>query len=135
VADAGGGNGFDRRQIVPQGRCQHAIGAGLSAGVLRAREDLRRPGRLSLVQADAQRLPLPGGSADAAVARHMLYHAPGPASPTDGRTAPGAGLPGLEPRRGTPGRPRAGPAETSPVTDHRRGPRSSAVVSVTPVVV
>jgi SAM-dependent methyltransferase len=76
VADVGCGNGFDLRQIVPQGRCRHAIGLDLSAGMLRSLEDLRQSGRLSLVQADAQRLPLPDESVDVAMAMHMLYHVP-----------------------------------------------------------
>ena len=76
VADVGCGNGFDLRQIVPQGRCRHAIGLDLSAGMLRSLEDLRRPGPLSLVQADAQRMPLPDQSVDVAMAMHMLYHVP-----------------------------------------------------------
>jgi SAM-dependent methyltransferase len=76
VADVGCGNGFDLRQIVPQGRCRHAIGLDLSAGMLRSVADLRQSGRLSLVQADAQRLPLPDGSVDVALAMHMLYHVP-----------------------------------------------------------
>jgi ubiquinone/menaquinone biosynthesis C-methylase UbiE len=76
VADVGCGNGFDLRQIVPQGRCRHAIGLDLSAGMLRSLEDLRQSGGLSLVQADAQRLPLPNQSVDVAMAMHMLYHVP-----------------------------------------------------------
>jgi SAM-dependent methyltransferase len=76
VADVGCGNGFDLRQIVPQGRCRYAIGLDLSAGMLRSLEDLRQSGGLSLVQADAQRLPLPDGSVDVALAMHMLYHVP-----------------------------------------------------------
>ena len=76
VADVGCGNGFDLRQIVPQGRCRHAIGLDLSAGMLRSLEDLRESGRLSLVQADAQRLPLPDRCVDVALAMHMLYHVP-----------------------------------------------------------
>jgi SAM-dependent methyltransferase len=76
VADVGCGNGFDLRQIVPQGRCHHAIGLDLSAGMLRSLEDLRQSGNLSLVQADAQRLPLPDRSVDVAMAMHMLYHVP-----------------------------------------------------------
>jgi SAM-dependent methyltransferase len=48
VADVGCGNGFDLRQLVPQGRCRHAIGLDLSAGML---QSLCRSGRLSLVQA------------------------------------------------------------------------------------
>jgi SAM-dependent methyltransferase len=76
VADVGCGNGFDLRQLVPQGRCRHAIGLDLSAGMLRSLEDLRQHGGLSLVQADAQQLPLPGGSVDVAMAMHMLYHVP-----------------------------------------------------------
>jgi len=76
VADVGCGNGFDLRQIVPQGRCRHAIGVDLSAGMLRSLEDLRRAVGLSLVQADAQLLPLPDQSVDVAMAMHMLYHVP-----------------------------------------------------------
>jgi SAM-dependent methyltransferase len=76
VADVGCGSGFDLRQIVPQGRSRHAIGVDLSAGILRSLEDLRQSGRLSLVQADAQRLPLPDASVDVAMAMHMLYHVP-----------------------------------------------------------
>ncbi len=76
VADVGCGNGFDLRQIVPQGRCRRVIGLDLSAGMLRSLEDLRQSGRLSLVQADAQRLPMPDGSVDVAMAMHMLYHVP-----------------------------------------------------------
>jgi SAM-dependent methyltransferase len=76
VADVGCGSGFDLRQIVPQGRCRHAIGLDLSAGMLRSLEDLRQSGSLSLVQADAQRLPLPDRSVDVALAMHMLYHVP-----------------------------------------------------------
>jgi SAM-dependent methyltransferase len=76
VADVGCGNGFDLRQIVPQGRCRHAIGLDLSAGMLRSLGDLRQSGRLSVVQADAQRLPLPDQSVDVALAMHMLYHVP-----------------------------------------------------------
>lgn len=76
VADVGCGNGFDLRQIVPQGRCRHAIGIDLSAGMLRSLEDLRESGRLSLVQADEQRLPVPDERVDVAMAMHMLYHVP-----------------------------------------------------------
>jgi SAM-dependent methyltransferase len=76
VADVGCGNGFDLRQIVPQGRCRQAIGLDLSAGMLHTLQDLREAGGLSLVQADAQRLPLPGRAVDVAMAMHMLYHVP-----------------------------------------------------------
>jgi SAM-dependent methyltransferase len=76
VADVGCGNGFDLRQIVPAGRCRHAIGLDLSAGMLRSLDGLRGPGRLSLVRADAQRLPLGEASVDVALAMHMLYHVP-----------------------------------------------------------
>ncbi len=76
VADVGCGNGFDLRQIVPQGRCRRAIGLDLSAGMLRSLADLRQSRRLSLVQADAQRLPLPDRGVDVALAMHMLYHVP-----------------------------------------------------------
>jgi len=76
VADVGCGNGFDLRQIVPQARCRHAVGIDLSAGMLRSLADLRPSGRLSLVQADAQHLPLRDSSVDVAMAMHMLYHVP-----------------------------------------------------------
>jgi SAM-dependent methyltransferase len=76
VADVGCGNGFDLRQIVPQGRCRHAIGLDLSAGMLRSLADLPQGDRLSLVQADAQRLPLADDCVDVAMAMHMLYHVP-----------------------------------------------------------
>ena len=78
VADVGCGRGFDLLQIVPQGRCRHAIGFDLSAGMLRSSplEDLRSSGRLSLVQADAQQIPLADGSVDVALAMNMLYHVP-----------------------------------------------------------
>jgi len=76
VADVGCGNGFDLRQLVPQGRCRHAIGLDLSAGMLHSLEPLRQSGRLALVQADAVRVPLPGASVDVALAMHMLYHVP-----------------------------------------------------------
>jgi SAM-dependent methyltransferase len=76
VADVGCGDGFDLRQIVPQGRCRHAIGIDLSAGMLGSLEELRQSGGLSLVQADAQRLPLPDQTVDVAMAMHMLYHVP-----------------------------------------------------------
>jgi SAM-dependent methyltransferase len=76
VADVGCGNGFDLRQIVPQGRCRHAIGVDLSAGMLRSLADLLQGDRLSLVQADAQRLPLPDDCVDVAMAMHRLYHVP-----------------------------------------------------------
>jgi SAM-dependent methyltransferase len=76
VADVGCGNGFDLRQIVPEGRCRHAIGLDLSVGMLRSLRDLRHYGGLSLIQADAQRLPLPDEAVDVAMAMHMLYHVP-----------------------------------------------------------
>ena len=76
VADVGCGNGFDLRQLVPQGRCRHAIGIDLSAGMLRSLEDLRQTGKVSLVQADAQHLPLSDQAVDVAMAMHMLYHVP-----------------------------------------------------------
>jgi SAM-dependent methyltransferase len=76
VADVGCGNGFDLRQIVPQGRCRHAIGIDLSAGMLRSLADLRQTGSLALIEADAQHLPLPDQTVDVAMAMHMLYHVP-----------------------------------------------------------
>lgn len=76
VADVGCGNGLDLRPLVTGGRCRHAIGVDLSAGMLRTLEPLRGSGRLTLVRADAQRLPLRTDSVDAALAMHMLYHVP-----------------------------------------------------------
>jgi SAM-dependent methyltransferase len=76
VADIGCGNGFDLRQLVPERRCRHAIGVDLSAGMLRTLADLRGSGVLSLVQADAQQLPLGEDTVDVALAMHMLYHVP-----------------------------------------------------------
>lgn len=76
VADIGCGNGLDLRQLVPGGRCRHAIGVDLSAGMLRALADLTGTGRLTLIQADAQRLPLGDNSVDVALAMYMLYHVP-----------------------------------------------------------
>lgn len=76
VADIGCGNGFDLRPLVTEGRCQHAIGVDLSAGMLGTLAGLRDSGRLSLVQGDAQRLPLGDDAVDVALAMHMLYHVP-----------------------------------------------------------
>ena len=77
VADVGCGNGFDLRQLVPGGRCRHAFGLDLSGGMLRSLEELAgSSGRLTLIQADAQRLPLRDGVVDVALAMHMLYHVP-----------------------------------------------------------
>jgi SAM-dependent methyltransferase len=77
VADVGCGNGFDLRQLVPGGRCRHAFGLDLSSGMLRTLEELARSsGRLTLIQADAQRLPLRDDGVDVALAMHMLYHVP-----------------------------------------------------------
>jgi SAM-dependent methyltransferase len=74
VADVGCGNGLDLRPLVLEHRCRHAFGIDLSPGMLRSLEDLGRSGRLSLIQADAQRLPLRDRGVDVAVAMHMLYH-------------------------------------------------------------
>jgi ubiquinone/menaquinone biosynthesis C-methylase UbiE len=76
VADVGCGNGLDLRPLVLERRCRHAFGIDLSPGMLRSLEDLRRSGRLSLIQADAQRLPLRDQGVDVAMAMHMLYHVP-----------------------------------------------------------
>lgn len=76
VADIGCGNGLDLRRLVPEGRCRHAIGVDLSAGMLRPLTELTSTGRLSLIQADAQRLPLHDNSVDVALAMYMLYHVP-----------------------------------------------------------
>jgi ubiquinone/menaquinone biosynthesis C-methylase UbiE len=76
VADVGCGNGLDLRRLVPEVRCRHAIGLDLSPGMLHTLETLRGTGRLTLVQADAQQLPLRDGSVDVGLAMHMLYHVP-----------------------------------------------------------
>lgn len=76
VADAGCGNGLDLRQLIAHGWCGQIVGLDLSAGMLRAARGGLEPGRLALVQADVQHLPLAGGCADVALAMHMLYHVP-----------------------------------------------------------
>jgi SAM-dependent methyltransferase len=76
VADVGCGNGVDLRQLVPDGRCRHAIGVDVSAGMLRSLANLRGSDRLTLIQADVQQLPLADASVDVALAMHMLYHVP-----------------------------------------------------------
>ena len=76
VADVGCGNGFDLRRLVSEGRCRHAFGLDLSPGMLDAMSGLRGSGRLTLIQADAQRLPLRADSVDVGLAMHMLYHVP-----------------------------------------------------------
>lgn len=76
MADAGCENGFDLRQLVPAGRCRYGIGIDVSPGMLRSLDDIRRSGRLCLVQADARQLPLADGSVDVSLAMHMLYHVP-----------------------------------------------------------
>lgn len=76
VADIGCGAGFDLRQLVPTGRCRHAIGIDISAGMLASLADLQATGRLTLVQADAQHLPLADDAVEVALAMHMLYHVP-----------------------------------------------------------
>jgi SAM-dependent methyltransferase len=76
VADIGCGNGVDLRQIIPDGRCRHAIGIDLSAGMLRTLGNLRDSGRLTVLQGDAEQLPLADDSVDVALAMHMLYHVP-----------------------------------------------------------
>ena len=77
VADIGCGNGFDLRQLVPDRRCRHAFAVDLSAGMLGAMGgDLRDSGRVTPIQADAQRVPLRDGGVDVALCMHMLYHVP-----------------------------------------------------------
>ena len=65
-----------RQRAARQDQGRRAIGIDLSAGMLRSLGDLRQSGRLSLVQADARRLPLPDQAVDVAMAMHMLYHVP-----------------------------------------------------------
>jgi len=76
VVDVGCGNGFDLRRLLPEGRCRHAFGLDLSAGMLRSLTELRSSGRLTPLQGDAQQLPLGDGVADVGLAMHMLYHVP-----------------------------------------------------------
>ncbi|HTT91385.1 MAG TPA: class I SAM-dependent methyltransferase [Acidimicrobiales bacterium] len=76
VVDVGCGNGRDLRQLVPQGRCFHAFGIDLSAGMFQSLADLQGSGRLTLIQGDAQCLPLRDETAHVGLAMHMLYHVP-----------------------------------------------------------
>jgi ubiquinone/menaquinone biosynthesis C-methylase UbiE len=76
VADVGCGNGFDLRQLVARGWCGQIAGLDLSPGMLAAVADRREQGRVALVNADAQRLPLADGCVDVGLAMHMLYHVP-----------------------------------------------------------
>lgn len=76
VADVGCGNGIDLRRLVTGRQCRHAIGVDLSAGMLRSLADLHRSGQVTLIQADAQHLPLGEASVEVALAMHMLYHVP-----------------------------------------------------------
>jgi SAM-dependent methyltransferase len=74
--DGAPASGFDLRQLIPTGRCRHAIGIDLSAGMLNQLGDITPRERLSRLQADAQQLPLGDDSVDVALAMHMLYHVP-----------------------------------------------------------
>jgi SAM-dependent methyltransferase len=76
VVDVGCGNGFDLRQLLARGWCGQVVGLDLSPGMLAAVADRREPGRVALVNADAQRLPLATDCADVGLAMHMLYHVP-----------------------------------------------------------
>jgi ubiquinone/menaquinone biosynthesis C-methylase UbiE len=76
VADVGCGNGFDLRQLVARGWCGQIVALDLSPGMLAAVADRREQGRVALVNADAQRLPLADGCVDVGLAMHMLYHVP-----------------------------------------------------------
>jgi ubiquinone/menaquinone biosynthesis C-methylase UbiE len=76
VADVGCGNGFDLRQLLARGWCRQLIGLDLSPGMLAAVADRLEPGRVALLNADAQRLPLADACADVGLAMHMLYHVP-----------------------------------------------------------
>jgi SAM-dependent methyltransferase len=72
LVDVGCGSG----RYLPLARGRGAslvVGCDLSAGMLAG---IGRAGGHQLVQADAQSLPLAGGSADVALAMHMLYHVP-----------------------------------------------------------
>jgi SAM-dependent methyltransferase len=75
VADVGCGNGIDLRSLIAEGKCRRVIGLDVSAGMLGSLAGIGS-GQLALLQADAQRLPLPDASVDVALAMHMLYHVP-----------------------------------------------------------
>jgi SAM-dependent methyltransferase len=76
VVDIGCGNGFDLRQLLGRGWCCQIIGVDMSAGMLATVVGHREPGRVALLNADAQRLPLADDCADVGLAMHMLYHVP-----------------------------------------------------------
>jgi SAM-dependent methyltransferase len=72
VVDVGCGNGNDARDLRRAGFAGTILGVDLSIGMLRAVADVVS----APVQADAAALPFPTGSADVALAMHMLYHCP-----------------------------------------------------------
>jgi len=74
VADVGCGNGRYLATLSARGHRGLVVGVDLSVGMLRA------AGTGALVAGDAAALPLRSGSVDVALAMHMLYHVPDPAT-------------------------------------------------------
>jgi SAM-dependent methyltransferase len=76
VLDVGCGNGRYLRTLRQGGHRGRTVGLDPSAGMLRGvvAEEPSRP----VVLGDAQTLPFRTGSADVALAMHMLYHVPSP---------------------------------------------------------
>jgi SAM-dependent methyltransferase len=81
VADVGCGNGRYLSELRKRGHAGTVIGLDMSVGMLRAAgaqtAGAQKVGAL-LAQADAAALPLRSGSAELALAMHMLYHVPDP---------------------------------------------------------
>jgi SAM-dependent methyltransferase len=74
VADVGCGNGRYLAALSGRGHRGLVVGVDLSVGMLRT------AGAGVLVAGDAAALPLRSGSVDVALAMHMLYHVPDPAT-------------------------------------------------------
>jgi len=76
VADVGCGRGQYLAHLAGEKKAGALVGLDLSTGMLTSMRG-RWPDALeapALVNADAERLPLAGGSVDVALAMHMLYH-------------------------------------------------------------
>jgi ubiquinone/menaquinone biosynthesis C-methylase UbiE len=74
VLDVGCGNGAYLGQLERESHSGLVVGMDLSAGMLP--EARARAPRAALMVGDAQRLPFPDDTFDAALAMHMLYHVP-----------------------------------------------------------
>ncbi len=93
VVDAGCGNGMYLAELARRGARCRVLGADLSVGMVTAARDRLAAaagpgaragagladGTMALAGADATALPLRDGTADVALAAHMLYHVPEPA--------------------------------------------------------